>query len=86
MIHDFAVTKNYVGVHLSFLVQWNLPFSKTHKLTQVIFPLIPQTCSLERMKAGGEHWQWDPTIPCYFGVLPRHGPKSGDVKVSLTIV
>ncbi|CAI7637745.1 unnamed protein product [Penicillium manginii] len=57
MIHDFAVTKNYV-----------------------IFPLIPQTCSLERMKAGGEHWQWDPTIPCYFGVLPRHGPKSGDVK------
>jgi hypothetical protein len=33
------------------------------------------------MKDGGEHWQWDPEIPCYFGVLPRHGAKGGDVKV-----
>ncbi|KAJ5930420.1 carotenoid oxygenase [Penicillium verhagenii] len=57
MIHDFAVTENYV-----------------------IFPVIPQTCSLERMKDGGEHWQWNPDIPCYFGVLPRRGAKGTDVK------
>lgn len=59
MIHDFAVTENYV-----------------------IFPLIPQTCDLERMKAGGEHWQWNPDIPFYLGVLPRHGAQGSDVKVS----
>jgi hypothetical protein len=35
------------------------------------------------MKNGGEHWQWDPKIPCYFGVLPRHGAKGSDVKVSV---
>lgn len=33
------------------------------------------------MKAGGEHWQWDPNIPFYLGVLPRHGAKGSDVKV-----
>jgi carotenoid cleavage dioxygenase len=32
------------------------------------------------MKDGGEHWQWDPKIPCYFGVLPRHDAKGDDVK------
>ncbi|TVY50639.1 Lignostilbene-alpha,beta-dioxygenase isozyme I [Lachnellula cervina] len=57
MIHDFAVTENWV-----------------------IFPIIPQTCELERMKAGGEHWQWDPELPFYLGVLPRRGAKGSDVK------
>lgn len=33
------------------------------------------------MKAGGEHWQWDPNIPFYLGVLPRRGAKGSDVKV-----
>ncbi|KAI5200554.1 hypothetical protein E4T39_05705 [Aureobasidium subglaciale] len=46
----------------------------------VIFPVIPQTCDLERMKAGGEHWQWDPEIPFYVGVMPRRGAAAGDVK------
>ncbi|KAJ2899392.1 hypothetical protein MKZ38_003064 [Zalerion maritima] len=46
----------------------------------VLFPLIPQTCDLERLKKGGEHWQWDPTIPFYVGVLPRKGAKGTDVK------
>ncbi|KAH7393694.1 carotenoid oxygenase [Cadophora sp. MPI-SDFR-AT-0126] len=57
MIHDFAVTKNYV-----------------------IFPVIPQTCDIERMKAGGEHWQWNPDIPFYIGLLPRRGAKGSDIK------
>lgn len=33
------------------------------------------------MKNGGDHWQWDPTIPFYIGVLPRRGAKGTDVKV-----
>ncbi|OJI96472.1 hypothetical protein ASPVEDRAFT_120230 [Aspergillus versicolor CBS 583.65] len=57
MIHDFAVTENWV-----------------------VFPLIPLTCELERMKAGGEHWQWNPEMPVYFGVLPRRGAQGSDVR------
>ncbi|KAF4163605.1 hypothetical protein CNMCM6936_000524 [Aspergillus lentulus] len=57
MIHDFAVTENWV-----------------------VFPIIPQVCDIERMKQGGEHWQWSPGTPLYLGVLPRHGAKSTDVK------
>ncbi len=34
------------------------------------------------MKKGGEHWQWDNDLPTYIGVLPRHGAKGEDVKVS----
>ncbi|CAI4212771.1 unnamed protein product [Parascedosporium putredinis] len=57
MIHDFAVTKNWV-----------------------IFPIIPQICDIERLKRGGEHWQWSPETPFYVGVLPRKRARSGDVK------
>ncbi|GLB02161.1 hypothetical protein AtubIFM57258_003502 [Aspergillus tubingensis] len=57
MIHDFAVTENWV-----------------------LFPLIPQLCDIDRLKAGGEHWQWSPETPLYIGVIPRRGPKSGDIK------
>ncbi|GKZ80023.1 hypothetical protein AnigIFM56816_004234 [Aspergillus niger] len=57
MIHDFAVTENWV-----------------------IFPIIPQLCDIERMKQGGEHWQWSPETPLYLGVIPRRGAKTADVK------
>ncbi|TKX20865.1 putative retinal pigment epithelial membrane protein 4 [Elsinoe australis] len=57
MIHDFAVTENWV-----------------------IFPLIPLTCDLDRLKAGGDHWQLTPEIPFYIGVLPRRGASGSDVK------
>jgi carotenoid cleavage dioxygenase-like enzyme len=50
MIHDFAVTENYV-----------------------IFPIIPLTADVERMKQGGQHFQWQPDLPQLFGVLPRQG-------------
>jgi carotenoid cleavage dioxygenase-like enzyme len=49
---------------------------------KIIFPLIPLLCDIERMKNGGEQWQWDPTIPFYLGVLPRRGAKGSDVKMS----
>lgn len=48
---------------------------------QVLFPMIPQICDIDRLKAGGEHWQWDPNVPFYLGVLPRRGAKGTDVKV-----
>lgn len=32
------------------------------------------------MKQGGEHWQWDPSVPFYIGVLPRRGASGSDVK------
>ncbi|KAK4155410.1 putative lignostilbene dioxygenase [Chaetomidium leptoderma] len=57
MIHDFAVTENWV-----------------------VFPIIPQVCDMERLKQGGEHWQWSPETPFYIGVLPRVGAKPDDVK------
>ncbi|KAH1489560.1 hypothetical protein LV164_008657 [Aspergillus fumigatus] len=57
MIHDFAVTDNWV-----------------------VFPIIPQVCDIERMKQGGEHWQWSPETPLYLGVIPRRGAKGEDVK------
>ena len=48
---------------------------------QVIFPIIPLLCDVERMKKGGDHWQWDYSIPMYIGVLPRKGARGSDVKV-----
>ncbi|TDZ68065.1 Lignostilbene-alpha,beta-dioxygenase isozyme III [Colletotrichum trifolii] len=57
MIHDFAVTENWV-----------------------LFPMIPQICDIDRLKAGGEHWQWDSNVPIYIGVLPRRGATGDDVK------
>ncbi|KAG2421094.1 hypothetical protein HFD88_000710 [Aspergillus terreus] len=57
MIHDLAVTENWV-----------------------LFPIIPQLCDIERLKQGGDHWQWSPETPFYVGVLPRRGAKPSDVK------
>lgn len=50
MIHDFAVTENYV-----------------------IFPLMPLTSDLDRMKNGGRHFEWQPGLDQLFGVLRRDG-------------
>jgi carotenoid cleavage dioxygenase len=50
MIHDFAVTENYV-----------------------IFPLMPLTADLQRIKNGGRHFEWQPGLDQLFGVLPRTG-------------
>jgi carotenoid cleavage dioxygenase-like enzyme len=42
----------------------------------IIFPVQPVTTDLERMKAGGPHWKWDPTKSTYLGVMPRYGDAS----------
>lgn len=39
----------------------------------VVFPLIPLTVDVERMKKGGEHFQWQPDLPQLFAVMPRNG-------------
>jgi len=39
----------------------------------VVFPLIPLTVDVERMKNGGPHFQWQPDLPQLFAVLPRNG-------------
>ena len=39
----------------------------------VVFPLIPLTVDVERMKQGGQHFQWQPELPQLFAVVPRHG-------------
>lgn len=44
-----------------------------------VFPVFPVTCDLERLKAGGSHWAWDPSKETWFGVMPRDG-KVGDMR------
>jgi carotenoid cleavage dioxygenase len=39
----------------------------------VIFPVFPTTADLNRIKAGGSHWIWEPTKECYVGIMPRAG-------------
>lgn len=39
----------------------------------VVFPLIPQTVDVERMKRGGQHFEWQPDLPQLFAVVPRQG-------------
>ncbi|MGI3224211.1 carotenoid oxygenase family protein [Streptomyces sp. GTA36] len=38
-----------------------------------IFPVMPTTTDLDRLKAGGPHWQWDPSKETCLGVMPRYG-------------
>lgn len=39
----------------------------------MLFPLMPLTTDLERLKAGGQHWVYDPDFPVVIGVVPRNG-------------
>ena len=41
-----------------------------------VFPVIPITSDLERLKAGGSHFAWDGTRDIHLGVLPRGGEAS----------
>lgn len=45
----------------------------------VVLPMTPLKCSIERMKAGGNHWAWDPNEDQWYGVVPRRGGKSEDI-------
>jgi carotenoid cleavage dioxygenase len=39
----------------------------------VVFPIIPLTSDLERLKAGGPYYVWDGSKDVYLGVVPRRG-------------
>jgi carotenoid cleavage dioxygenase-like enzyme len=41
----------------------------------VVFPIIPLTASLERLKAGGPLYVWDGSEDVYLGVVPRRGSR-----------
>lgn len=45
----------------------------------VVLPMTPLKCSMERMKAGGNHWAWDPNEDQWYGIVPRRGGKSEDI-------
>jgi carotenoid cleavage dioxygenase len=38
-----------------------------------IFPIMPYSSDVERLKRGGEHFQYEPEMDQIFGVIPRHG-------------
>ncbi len=42
----------------------------------IVLPFIPLTVDVERMKHGGQHFQWQPDLPQLFAVLPRRGSAS----------
>jgi carotenoid cleavage dioxygenase-like enzyme len=39
----------------------------------VIFPVFPTTADLDRIKAGGPHWIYEPNKETYVGIMPREG-------------
>ncbi len=39
----------------------------------VIFPVFPTTCDLERLRAGGSHWVYEPDKESWIGIMPRDG-------------
>ncbi|EJT79457.1 carotenoid oxygenase [Gaeumannomyces tritici R3-111a-1] len=41
----------------------------------LILPLTPLKASLARLKAGGNHWAWDPDEDQWYGIVPRRGGK-----------
>lgn len=45
----------------------------------VIFLVFPTTTSVERMRAGGDHWVWQDDLSSWLGVMPRNG-SVGDIQ------
>jgi len=39
----------------------------------LVLPFIPLTVDVQRMRAGGQHFQWQPDLPQLFAVIPRKG-------------
>ncbi|KAI2630762.1 carotenoid oxygenase [Hypoxylon sp. NC1633] len=46
----------------------------------MVLPLTPLKMSLERLKAGGNKFAWDPKEDQVYGIVPRRGGKPEDVK------
>jgi carotenoid cleavage dioxygenase-like enzyme len=39
----------------------------------IIFPVMPLTADIDRIKTGGDFYAYDPNLPCCFGIMPRAG-------------
>lgn len=42
----------------------------------VIIPVMPMTVDIERIKAGGDFFAYDPDVKSHFGIMPRNGSTS----------
>jgi carotenoid cleavage dioxygenase-like enzyme len=42
----------------------------------VIFPVMPLTTDMDRIKAGGDFYAYDPDLPCCYGIMRRDGDGS----------
>lgn len=62
--------------------QWfDVPYcSMMHDFTitenYALFPVYPTTCSLDRLKEGGDHWIHEMDLDSWLGVMPRYGDVS----------
>jgi carotenoid cleavage dioxygenase-like enzyme len=52
-------------------VSWIHDFCVTKD--HILFPLQPASADLERLKAGGQHWLWEPERGTLVGIMPRGG-------------
>lgn len=52
-----------------------VPWAHDFVVTQehIIFPFFPTTADLERIKAGGCHWLWEPEQLTRIAIMPRNG-------------
>lgn len=65
-LREIWVTSPYAGMVHDFAV--------TERY--VVFPVLPATADLDRIRAGGRHFQWQPDLGYQFGVMRRDGDGS----------
>lgn len=63
LIREEAFQSPYPGVCHDFAV------TREH----VIFPIMPMTVDVERLKTGGDFYAYDPDLPSMWGIMPRDG-------------
>ncbi len=63
IVHETWIQAPYSGMVHDFAV------TKDY----VVFPIVPITSDLERLKRGAPHFMWDSRKDVYLGVLPRRG-------------
>jgi len=60
----------FLAPYVSMMHDWAV--SSRH----VVFPLMPTTADPQRMRQGGPHWQFDPTLDTWVGVMRRDASTS----------
>lgn len=68
-------------VREEFLLAPYVSFQHDFAVTErhVVFALMPTTTDEQRMRDGGAHWAFDPSLPTEIGIMPRHGG-AGDIR------